>query len=75
MAVEYGLKFFRYCLNIDSLSCKNYRNLTHMATMLDFFNAYTSKFYSILLLSHKNYRNVCYTAQNLYFVSAYSSIF
>ena len=54
---------------VDSLSRKNYRNVCHMAKMLYFFNAYTSMFYSILLLSHKNYRNVCHTAQILYFLS------
>ena len=39
-----------------------------MAKALYVFNAYTSIFYSILLLSHKNYRNVCHTAQILYFL-------
>ena len=55
-------------LNVDSLSRENYRNVCHMAKALYVFNAYTSIFYSILLLSHKNYRNVCHTAQILYFL-------
>ena len=59
---------------VDSLSRKNYRNACHMAKMLYFFIAYTSIFYSILLLSHENYRNMCHSPNSL-FLSAYTSIF
>ena len=59
---------------VDSLSRKNYRNACHMAKMLYFFIAYTSIFYSILLLSHENYRNMCHSPNSL-FLSTYTSIF